>query len=89
MLLLSHIIIALAGMAITAVSYIAPTKAKLSTAYALAGLTLATGTLLTILNPSHLAQACMVGLIYFGIVGALIAATRAKLAAETIHTRQD
>lgn len=89
MLLLSHILIALAGMAVAAVAYIAPSKTRLKTAYVFAGLTFATGTVLTMLNPAHLAQACITGLIYFGIVGVAIAATRTKLAAETVRTHQD
>lgn len=83
MLLLSHIIIALAGMAIVAIAYIAPTKTRLTTSYIFAGMTFITGTILTVANPSHLASACITGLIYFGIVGVAIAATRARLAAES------
>lgn len=82
MLVLLHILVAFTSMAYTAYAYISPSVSRLYASYALAGLTLSSGTVLLLQYPSHLVPACIAGLIYFGIVGAVIFATRHKLAAQ-------
>ena len=84
MLLLSHVFIALIGMGVAAAAYVLPSQIKLYGAYGFAVATLATGTALLLGSPSHLVPACISGLLYFGVVGAVIFAARAKLATETV-----
>ncbi|HTE57823.1 MAG TPA: hypothetical protein VK694_03680 [Verrucomicrobiae bacterium] len=79
MMLLLHIMTAFGGMAFTAYTYLAPSRRKLQTSYAFASATLATGTYLLIIKPSHLLEACIMGLIYFAIVGAGIYLAQNKL----------
>jgi hypothetical protein len=85
MLLISHIIIALLGVASATILVVSPTKRKLQTSYAFAGGTLATGTILTLQYPSHLAESCVVGLVYFSAVGVLIAISQRKLAKQSTN----
>jgi hypothetical protein len=80
MLLPIHIIIALSSLVVTGVSYVTPSKAKLSGAYTLVALTLATGTALVISMPAHLVSACFSGLIYLAFVSVGIVSARHKLA---------
>lgn len=84
MLILFHITIAFTSMAFTAYTYMSPSQTKLYTAYALAAATLGSGTYLLTQHPSHLVPACIMGLIYFGIVGAAIAAAQRKLASAKV-----
>jgi hypothetical protein len=87
LLLLSHIIIALSGLAVTTVAYFRPSKALLQTSYALAGLTLASGTYLTIISPAHIMQTCITGLVYFGFVTYGIVSVRKKLASVPVKNQ--
>lgn len=84
MLLLTHIIIALASIVVTTYGYVAPTQAKLRLSYVLAGMTFATGTVLTFLNPSHLVPACISGIIYLSVVSVGIYYARLKLLAHDV-----
>lgn len=80
MLLVFHISIAFISMAFVAFAYVLPSRRKLYTAHALAAATLVSGTILTIQNPSHLMQACIVGLIYMALVYTAIYAVQRKFA---------
>jgi len=80
MILLFHIFCACVGMLFTAITYVRPSMHKLHISYALAASTLASGTYLTIMTPSHLVEACILGLTYFAIVTYGIFATHRKLA---------
>lgn len=75
-----HIAIALLSVIYTAYVYFSPTKAKLRGSYALAGLTLATGTWLVVSNPAHLVQACISGLVFLSVIFFGIALAQNKLA---------
>lgn len=79
MLLLTHIIIALASIIFTSFAWFKPTQNRLNISYTMFGLTLATGTVLVALNPSNFPQACMTGLLYSGFVGVELYAVRKKL----------
>lgn len=87
MMLLLHIVIAFSGMVFTAYTYLAPSKRKLRASYAFAAATLATGTYLLVISPSHLVEACVMGLIYFAIVGAGVYLAQHKLAYQTTNTQ--
>jgi hypothetical protein len=84
MLLISHIIIACSSLFFSALALIRPSKIKLRVSYILIGLTLATGTDLVLTTHGNLTQACTTGLVYLGVVMALIIAARYRLAHRVI-----
>lgn len=91
MILITHIIIALSGLALTTYAYFRPSTVHLRAAYVTVGLTFVTGFYLVAMAPAHMLQACIEGVVYLGIASIGIVATRAKLAyteAETVpvHT---
>mgnify|MGYP001611922759 CR=1 FL=1 len=80
MALILHIIIALVSIIYTSYVFISPSKMKLYASYALAGLTLVSGSVLLITKPSHLVQSCIMGLVYLGFVIFALVSARHKLA---------
>lgn len=80
MIVLSHVIIALASMVVTSLAYLWPSIMKLRVAYGLVGATLASGFYLVWSEPAHMIEACTVGLFYIGVVSLGIVAARSKLA---------
>jgi hypothetical protein len=80
MILITHIIIALSGLALTTYAYFRPSTAHLRLAYAAVGLTFATGFYLVAMAPAHMLTACIEGLVYLGIASVGIVAAKAKLA---------
>jgi CDP-diglyceride synthetase len=79
MILPLHILISLSSLVVAAYTLYAPSKNALSSSYTLVILTLVSGTYLVASSPSHMAQACMSGLVYVGVVFALIATARQRL----------
>ncbi len=84
MVLILHILIALSSIIVSGLAYARPSAARLNASYGLVAATLATGTFLVVSAPSHLASACVSGLVYLATVSAAIIAARAKLAHEQI-----
>lgn len=84
MILLIHVIIALASILYTGYVYLSPSKNKLAVSYALVGLTVLTGTALVFQNQAYLLQACISGLLFLGAEFLAIAMARRKLAAATL-----
>lgn len=82
MLLIIHILIAISSLALTSWMVIRPSSTKISAAYALAGLTLLSGTLLAISSPGYLVQACVSGLIYNALAFGGIKLAGRKLATQ-------
>lgn len=80
MIVLSHVIIALASMVLTSIAYIRPSIIKLRVAYGLVGATLISGLYLVWSEPAHMIEACTMGLLYIGVVSLGIVAVRSKLA---------
>ena len=80
LLLIIHISVAIASMALTAYAFIAPSVTKLRVIYALVAGTLVSGTALVMSDPVHLAKTCVVGLVYLSLVAFGILAARKKLA---------
>jgi hypothetical protein len=78
--LITHIIIALSGIALTTYAFFRPSVAHLRAAYVAIGLTFATGFYLVAMAPAHMVEACTSGLMYLGVVSIGIVAARAKLA---------
>jgi hypothetical protein len=68
MILVTHIVIALASLVFAATTLWLPTKEKLRISSLLAGLTIASGTVLVITTSSPLLQACMTGLGYLAVI---------------------
>ncbi len=83
MILLFHILIALASILYTAFVFVSPAKRGLTWSYGLIAATIATGTYLVVLRPAMLTQACTTGLVYLGIELVGIFAVRGKLARAT------
>ena len=79
MILLLHISIALASIALATISYVWPTASKLRASYALIALTLVTGSALVVSAPAHMLHACISGIIYVVIVTAMVMVARRKL----------
>lgn len=79
MLLITHIIIALASLGFTAYTMVNPSASKLKGAYGLATLTLVSGTLLVVDSPTHLAQACISGIVFTGLTLAGTRLARGRL----------
>lgn len=80
MIVLSHVLIALASMVFTSFAYFRPSIMKLRVGYGLVGATLASGFYLVWSEPAHMIEACMMGLFYIGVVSLGIVAARSKLA---------
>ncbi|MDO8270055.1 MAG: hypothetical protein Q7T54_05310 [Candidatus Levybacteria bacterium] len=82
MLLIFHIAIAFLGIIFSGSSLFSPSEKKLKSSYILVAGTFLTGSLLIILKPAHLVQACFSGLVYLGFVGVMIYIAQRKLAKE-------
>jgi hypothetical protein len=78
-MILLHISVALFSIAFTAVTLFLPSRRKLHYSYGLAGLTVATGVLLVVVEPRQLTHACITGLVYLAVVFAGIFAARHRL----------
>lgn len=82
-MLVLHIIIAMASLVWATIAYVRPSGNKLRISYAFTGATLATGTLLVVMDHSVLVQACTSGLAYLAISLSATALTHRKLAVQT------
>lgn len=80
MIVILHVVIALFSIIVTTVAYVRPAQTTLRFAYGLVAATLGSGVYLVWVSPTHMIEACMMGLAYTGIVSIGIFAARAKLA---------
>ncbi len=80
MILLTHIVIAIASILYTTYVVISPTLTKIRASYGLIALTLISGTYLIISSHAALLQACMSGLLYTSTVTIGLAYARNKVA---------
>lgn len=78
--MISHIIIALTGIAVTTILLFKPSDKKLTASYLLLAGTLGTGTILVISSPAHMLQSCVMGILYTAFVVGGIAIAKRKLA---------
>lgn len=83
-LLITHICIAVAGLAIAAAALVKLSESLIKTAYALTGGTIATGTLLVIVSQGNILKSCLSGLGYLAVILALVAAAKYRLAVERL-----
>lgn len=81
-MLILHILIALSSIVFTGFTFINPSKTKFKTSYTLVAVTLATGTYLVILAPSHMVSACFTGIVYLAFVTAGLVSAHKKFAKE-------
>jgi hypothetical protein len=80
MLLLSHIIIALASVVYASYLILRPSKTGLRVSYGLVAATLASGTYLVVSTGAPMLSSCMSGLFYTGFVSVVLAYANRKLA---------
>lgn len=87
MILLAHILIALASIGIATFTYFKPTTKRLAASYGFIVATVASGTALLIMNPSNLLHTCLSGLFYVTVVSIVTIAThvRARRTASETH----
>lgn len=83
MILLFHIIAAVAGVIYATYMYFFPSKTKVNMTYGLMALTIGSGTYLLWSLKTHVLQGCVMGLAYVAGVTALIILANRKLATET------
>ena len=79
MILLTHVILALASLGLTTYAFFHPTRLTLRMSYLLVALTVASGTYLILLSPAHMLQTCTTGLLYLSVVALGILAARGRL----------
>ena len=89
MILFTHIVVALAGLASATYLFFRPSAIALKTSYGLLAATFGSGTLLVVSTGAHLLEACMMGLLYTGAVSFGIVSARRKLAGQKVRIKRD
>lgn len=79
MVILIHVIIALASIAVASFVYFKPTITRLITSYGFILATVASGTLLLLSSPSNILKSCLVGLAYLTAVSIVTIATHIRI----------
>lgn len=79
MIVLIHVLIALTSLVFTALTYIKPTKNKLTTSYVLVASTLMSGVYLVFANQANILRLCMSGLVFITITTFITWQARLKL----------
>lgn len=79
MLLLLHVIIALAGLVFTAVTFFAPSRTRINAAFGFLAATIASGTALVVVLQASMLRACISGLLYTAIIFLGIFAAQRRL----------
>ncbi len=79
MLLITHILIALASLVLATLAVMSPSQTKLRGSYGLIALTLASGTVLVVTTGANLLHSCLTGLVYCATVLALALAAQRRL----------
>lgn len=88
MIILLHVVSALASVGWTTYAFFAPSNIKLYISYALFGSTVASGTYLVLYSSGHLLQTCVTGLVYIGVVSLGLVAIHRKVATITAKIRK-
>lgn len=79
MIVLIHVIIALASVMLSSVTFFKPSIKKLGVSYGLIVATVASGTYLLITTPGNILKSCLVGLAYVTAVTIITIATHIKV----------
>lgn len=84
MLIIVHIILALASLGLGTHNFFAPSTRRMEISYGLAGGTLFSGILLIVVNNASVLRTCLTGIVFFAAVSLLNELARKKLASDTI-----
>lgn len=79
MILLIHIIIALASVLFSSITFFKASMKKLALSYGLIVATVASGTYLILTTPGSMLKSCLTGLVYVTIVAVITIATHARV----------
>lgn len=82
MILILHIVIAVASIIYAGYVFLSPSKNKFYFSYAMIAATFISGTYLIFLNTAHMLQSCVMGLLYLGVVTTMTVFAQKKLAKE-------
>jgi hypothetical protein len=80
MIIVLHVIIALASLVWVTIGYFRPTNTNLRLSYALIALTFLTGSYMVLMEPAQMLRACLSGVTYLAIASAGVLLTRRKIA---------
>jgi len=89
MIILIHVIIALASIAIASFTFFQPTIKRLIVSYGFILGTVGTGTYLLIAYPSHILQSCLMGLAYLTIVTIATITAHVRLHQRVLATQEN
>jgi hypothetical protein len=84
MLLVAHIVVAVAGLITASAAFVRPSQSKIQASYGLLAGTLLSGSSLIIVANASILRTCMSGLLYTAVMYFGIAAAKAKLAKSVI-----
>jgi hypothetical protein len=87
MILLIHIVIALASIAAASFAFLKPSKKSLAFSYGFISATLASGTFLVVTLSSDLLRSCLAGLTYITVVSVVTLASHAKFKQQVAKTQ--
>jgi len=76
--LLTHIIIAVSSLIVASIVFFKPSIKRVGTSYGFIIATVASGTLLLVLNPSNILHTCLSGLGYLTVVTIITIATHVR-----------
>lgn len=79
MVILIHVIIALASIGIASFVFLKPSVKRLMVSYLFILATVGSGTYLLISSPSNILKSCLVGLLYLTVVSIVTIASHVKL----------
>lgn len=82
MLIVLHVVLALAALVLSVAANINPSIKKLKISYYLAGGTLSTGVLLIVVNHASIIRTCLTGIAFFIAVSVLNETARKRLLAQ-------
>lgn len=90
MVILIHVIIALASIALASFTYFKPSIKRLVASYGLIIATAASGTYLIVAAQGSILKSCLTGLLYLTVVSIVTIATHIRIrAAERVEVRDD
>lgn len=89
MVLVLHILVALASVACATYVFFSPSRKGLRFNYGLVMATVATGTYMVATQPVHILQTCLSGLLYTGFVSALLLLASRRLATDAVQAKNN
>jgi multisubunit Na+/H+ antiporter MnhE subunit len=87
MILITHILIAIASVVLATYLIVKPSKSLLNITYGLTAATLVSGTYLVVSTSAHLLQSCVTGLAYVGIVSVGLMTAHVKLTSVKVDSK--